>query len=318
MKDYYNIKRVSNSSLSWFEVSPKYFRMRMDQEIEEEKEFIFKKGKYVHYYILEPNEFEKDFIFLDIEIPKSSQQKEFCDHVARFKKGTHEEMLIRAYKECYVSKEKDETILEKAKSLEKQFKDYIKSIKLSTVKVILPKNAMNKLLDIKSKLYDHKLARELLFNDNNSLFGNDKNLVIFNEFQILWESQDGIECKSMLDRVIIDHENKVVKLIDLKTSADFENFESKLFEYKYDRQLAFYWKALTSTLDIKDYKKETYIIAVNMKEPTEVKVFDVCENTLNAGNFEINWLLLQLKWHFDNEKWDYPKEYYEGNGAIPI
>lgn len=315
MGDYYSIKRVSSSSLRWFETSPRFFRMMMDKEIEQENEFIFKKGKMVHFYLLQPEEFNKNYTFLDYESPKSQQQKDFCSNVARFKKGNKEEILIRAYKECYSTKESDEKVLEKAKLLEKQYKNYIKSIKLSTVKIVLSKGDIEKLDNIKKEIANHRVANDLLIEQKITP-------EVYNEFEIYWEFL-GIECKSMLDRVIIDKENKTVKLIDIKTSAQFSEFEEKFFEYKYHRQMAFYWLALYNHfnkigLDITDYKKETYIIAINIKEPTEIKVYEVGELSLNWGLNEIEKLMSELKWHFDNNIWDYPKLYYEGTGTIKI
>ncbi len=315
-KDYYNIKKVSSTSLSWFEQSPLYFKMRLDKEIDEENAFIYKKGKYVHSFILEPDLFDKDFVFLDFEAPKSSQQKEFCSKVARFKSGSKDEILIRAYKDCYSTKESDEKVLEKAKNLSEEFKQYIKSIKVSTVKVVLPTSSKNKLYEIRSKLYEHKKSNELLY-------GNDLLYEVHNEFPIMWE-YNGIECKSMLDRVIIDKEKHIVTIVDLKTSASFDEFEKKFYEYKYYRQLAFY------TLAIKEYLKTQgenpdqywilpYVIAINMKEPTEVKVFLVDEDDyIKVGEVEIKDIMKELKWHFDNNLWDYPREYYQGDGHIDI
>jgi len=324
MKDYYTIKRVSNSSLSWFQVSPKYFKMMLDKEIEEENAFIFEKGEMVHAFILEPKEFDKNYVFLDYESPKSQQQKDFCDHVARYKDKVNPDLLLRAYKDAYSSKEKDEILLEKAEKLANQFKDYIKSIKLSTVKKVLPKSMQVKLAEIKEKIIDHRIARELLFNEQNETFGNTEELFISNELPILWLFPNGVECKSMLDRIIIDHKNKVIKLVDLKTTSSFKEFREKFNNYSYYRQMAFYWLAIKSYFKesnlngFDDYKKETYVICINMKEPTEIKVYSVKENTLGRGLDEIELLMKQLKWHFDNNKWDYPMYYYEGKGIEDI
>ena len=312
-KDYYSIKRVSSSSLSWFEKSPKFFRMMLDKEIEEENPFIFEKGTMVHSFILEPEEFEKNYVFLDYEIPKSSQQKEFCDHIARYKSGTKSEILLRAYKDCYTSKEKDEVLLEKAENLANTYKDYIKSIKLSTVKKVLSKSVEKKLYEIRSKLYEHKVTYNLLYNYVPTL-------EIYNEYPILWEYTNGVECKSMLDRVIVDPVNKKITIVDLKTSSSFNEFEQKFIDYKYYRQLAFYYWAIHNKFNVpyNGYKIDCFVVAINMKEPTEIKVFNVSEDTLKKGFKEIDTLMEQLKWHYNTNQWEYTKDYYEGSGTITI
>jgi len=329
VEDYYNVKRVSNSSLNWLNTSPRYFWMMFNKELEQENLFIYKKGTMVHSYILEPKEFDKQYVFLDYDSPKSQQQKDFCSNVARFKKGKKEEILVRAYKDCYATKESDEKVLEKAKLLEKQFKNYIKYIKISTIKTVLSKNSLEKLENIKKEISNHKIAQSLLINESNSLFGNTEKYIIENELKIYWNFL-GVDCKSMLDRLIIDHENKIIKLVDLKTTSAFEDFNDKLFEYRYYRQLSFYWLAIysywkamswpedESKFNIDEYKKETYIVAINMKEPTEVKVYDISPTTLNKGLDEIEKAMKELKWHFDNNQWEHPRSYYEGTGTIKI
>jgi hypothetical protein len=288
----------------------------MEKEIDEENPFIFKKGKMVHYYLLQPDIFDKNYVFLDYETPKSQQQKDFCDKVARYRSGNKEEILLRAYKECYSTKESDEKIVEKANSLKDQFKDYIKSIKLTSMQlVVISPSVNNKLIDIKSKICDHKIAKELIFNEQNSLFGNTEELFIENELEVYWE-YNGVECKSAIDRLIIDHKNKVIKLIDLKTSSSFEEFKEKFDEYKYYRQVAFYWMAINYKYpELKDYNMETYVVAINMKEPTEIKVFEISELTLKKGYNEILPLINQLKWHYLNNLWEYPMDYYNGKGT---
>ena len=109
MKNYFDVKAVSNSSLSWLkDGSPKYFKMRFDGELKEEKKTYFEKGQQIHMYILEPEEFDKEYIFLNYEKPRSIQQKEFCEKFARLRKGKKDEKLIAAYKHAYTSKESNE------------------------------------------------------------------------------------------------------------------------------------------------------------------------------------------------------------------
>jgi hypothetical protein len=312
-KDYYNIKKVSSTSLSWFEQSPLYFKMRLDKEIDEENAFIYKKGKYVHSFILEPENFDKEYVFLDFEAPKSPQQKDFCSKVARFKSGSKDEILLRAYKECYTTKESDEKVLEKAKALADEYKKYIKSIKVSTIKVVLPTSVKTKLYEIRSKLFEHKVANKLFTVHYNP------NIHVYNEYPIEW-THNGVECKSMLDRVIINEENHTITIVDLKTSADYDQFEKKFFDYKYYRQLAFYYGAVQNTFNMpyQGYTINCYVIAINTKEPTEIKVYNISSETLNKGFNEIETLTEQLKWHFDNNQWEYTKDYYEGAGIINI
>jgi len=323
MKDYYKEKRVSNSSLTWFLVSPSYFKSRFDGEVEEKTPSYFQKGQQVHAYILEPKEFDKEYTFLSYDTPKSVQQKTFCETFARLKKGKKDEKLLKAYKSAYSTKETDEKILDKAKTLSKNYQSYIKYIKLSPLyKKVLPNSMLFYLNEAKTKLMEHKKARELMFNEQHSTFGNTDKLFIQNEISIYWEDPiTGLSCKSMLDRLIIDHDKKEIYMVDLKTTSNLSEFKAKALEYKYHRQLAFYWLALhwyfkhELGLDLQGYDKYTYIVAVTSASPAEVKVFEITEPTLSKGLRDIEQLMPALKWHFDNDKWDYPEAYYEGDGV---
>ena len=56
-KGYYDELKVSNSSLSWFQQSPKYFKLMLDGDIKQESKPYFEKGQMIHMYLLEPEEY---------------------------------------------------------------------------------------------------------------------------------------------------------------------------------------------------------------------------------------------------------------------
>ena len=140
----------------------------------------------------------------------------------------------------------------------------------------------------------------------------------YNEFPIYFkDSYHDIDCKALLDRVMIDHKNKEIILIDIKSCNTFKNFKDRVRDFNYHRQLAFYWRALLHHLKDKidnSYVFKTYIIAINTKDIVEVKVYEIPENLLREADDEINRIMLKLQWHFENDKWEYTREYYNNNG----
>ena len=185
---------------------------------------------------------------------------------------------------------------------------------------VLPRERLEKFNEIKLKLKEHKVASGLLFNEEHGMFGNTDKLFIQNEFQINWDHPDGVPCKSLLDRLVIDHENKEVTLIDLKTTSHLSDFKESFKEFKYYRQLSFYWMAIKWYFvnelqkDISEYDLNTYIVAINTGKITEVKVFKIMPRHLDDGLDEIGNIMAILSWHWENDKWDYPMTYYEGQG----
>ena len=82
---------------------------------------------------------------------------------------------------------------------------------------------------------------------------------------------NNIDCKALLDRVIIDHKNKTVQPIDFKTMGDQTiYFPKSLRQRRYDIQNAFYTEALKS--------KKVY-------DTYEILPFKfIVESTVNPGN----------------------------------
>lgn len=63
---YFEINRVSNSSLGWFLKSPAYYKMRMDTDFQEVTPALTF-GSVVHCLVLEPENFDRDFWTMNIE-----------------------------------------------------------------------------------------------------------------------------------------------------------------------------------------------------------------------------------------------------------
>lgn len=324
---YYSKQAISNSSLGWFKVSPKYYKKRIDREIEDEKKSYLELGKQLHMAILEPNRFEKEFTHLEYETPANPKQKEFCEKFVQNKKRTTiKEKAYQVYKSVYETGRKtDKTIYKDSSALYKKLKSYITYLKQSEkYKVVLPTSTWNLIQEQLSNLKKHKFANTLLFQDDYGVFNNGS-LLVNNELPIYWEfphTNTKLLCKSLLDRLIIDHNNKVIKLVDLKTSHSLKDFKEHFFEYNYHRQLAFYWMAVAwmftndfPEADFWEYQKETYIVAIQTRNIAECKVYTISNELLNEGLEEITRIIPELAWHIENDAWEYSREYYEGSGA---
>ena len=223
-KQYYSEKRVSSSSLKWFENSPKFFFKQLSEEIKQIKLSFLELGKKIHMSILEPELFEKNYIYLEYETPKSENQKQFCEEYVKLKKdkkSTIKDASIKAYSKAYNIVGKSPTkVEEEALKLQKSLKKYIEYLTKSVeYKDVLNKSTADLISDLKNEIALHKKANELLL-VNNEL---DPDYETHNEYVIFWEygKVDKVSCKSMIDRFIIDKKNKVIKLVDIKTTSDY-------------------------------------------------------------------------------------------------
>lgn len=322
-KQYYKERRISSSSFKYFEQSPLLFKKFLDSEIEQEEKRFLDRGKQIHMAILEPEEFKKNFTTVDFEMPKSEQQKQFAeDYIGLSNKliqssiMTEDDALKEAYRNNYKVAKSDEKTLEEAQTLKNKLGRYIEYLqKRKLFKDILSWPDWQRIQSLKESIVNHKLANDLLKQDE---FDTRQ---AWNELVIFWEDPTyKLPCKSMIDRLVVDHEKKEVILIDLKTANSFKDFKDRCRDFAYFRQMAFYWFAITwwfknaLNKDISEYEKKTYIIALKTTDDAEVKVYNIDEVYLMEGLVELDSMMADIAWHLENDKWDHTRAYYMGEG----
>lgn len=320
---YDDTSRISNSNIGWFlKKGPRYLKDMLDGTVEGLKASYLDKGTMIHMYILQPDEFWAHYRILDFDTPSSKQQQLFANNLADTVEIDPDLALIKAYSEAYSIKGKsDDKILLEAKELAKKLDNYIeylKTEKQTDMKVISFAD-LNMLKTIKQNIEKHKKANELLYNLPETCEQH-------NEFHINWEFPKLFEnyqlpCKSLIDRICIDHTEKKITLIDLKTTADVCNFEHSIEEYDYRRQLSFYWLAIhwyfkyELDIDIAEYTYETYIIAIQSNNGYGVRVFKFSPESIEERLSLISDAISQICWHKQNNLWDHSRIYYEGDGS---
>lgn len=313
---YEDNTRVSNSAIGWFiKKGPRYFRDMLDGKEEGISGKFLDRGTMIHMYLLQPDEFWHNYIVIDYEKPKTAQQCAFCERYHHSTEILEDDKLLDAYKYAYsgnnISKD---AMLKKAKELTIKFAEYIDTLDKIDLYTIISFADLKMLENIKNNINNHTKANELMTNQ--------PGLECNNEFHINWEAEkQGVSCKSLLDRVKIDHANKKITLIDLKTTADVYNFKHSVEEYDYYRQIAFYTLALTWYMkdqgyDIENYDLEAYIIAIQTNGNNEVRVFNMLneKELLDRKDLIAN-TLAEISYHYQTGNWDHTRKYYEGDGT---
>lgn len=313
---YEDNTRVSNSAIGWFiKKGPRYFRDMLDGKEEGISGKFLDRGTMIHMYLLQPDEFWHNYIVIDYEKPKTAQQCAFCERYHHSTEILEDDKLLDAYKYAYsgnnISKD---AMLKKAKELTVKFAEYIDTLDKTDLYTIISFVDLKMLENIKNNINNHTKANELMTNQ--------PGLECNNEFHINWEAEkQGVSCKSLLDRVKIDHANKKITLIDLKTTTDVYNFKHSVEEYDYYRQIAFYTLALTWYMkdqgyDIENYDLEAYIIAIQTNGNNEVRVFNMLneKELLDRKDLIAN-TLAEISYHYQTGNWDHTRKYYEGDGT---
>lgn len=151
--------------------------------------------------------------------------------------------------------------------------------------------------------------------------------------QALNFTYEGVECKGLLDLVVVDVVNNILYPIDLKTTTTSLNFwVEMLMKHRYDFQAAFYTEALKQT-DLNIYGENLTManfrfIVESQKYPGSPLIYELSDDLMNLGKFGgtfqgknyegFDQAISRLKWHFDNDLWEYTREDYQNEGVRTI
>lgn len=319
---YEDFTRISNSNIGWFlNKGPAYLHKKLSGQLEDETSQSMTKGTMIHEYLLQPEEFQKDYVVWDKSRPSSTNEEKFCQALADSLEIEPNKSLLSAYKAAYsTSGKSDDKILSEATKKASTLKEYIEFLKSGDQREMITPYSANQLMKIKENISNHKAACKLLLPADN------KN--VFHEFHINWEyissKYNDIEftcsCKSLLDSVSFDYDNKKVILMDLKTTSHLHNFADAVNTYDYTRQLYFYTKALkwyiTNELheNGETWRFEWYIIAIDSLT-SDIRVFTFSYKQVYGENVEkVRNAIRDIVWHKCNDLWEHSRAYYEGNG----
>ena len=281
-----------------------------DREERTDKHLI--QGKLIHLLLLQPEEFDNQFILLPAKLPSESLRKVLKQIAAN---AEHKEL----------SKVSDQTILDSLKEigLYQSLKDETKRVAkvrtpecedyyrfLSTTnKDIIDVDTLEKCKESVELIKDNKPIMELL-EDNTTDFEMDS-IEIFNEAPLEC-TLDGYTfgLKGIVDRYVIDHDKKVITIIDIKTTGKtIVDFPETVEFYNYWLQAAIYMTLVAKNLDEKtqDYKINFNFIVID--KYNQVYNFPVRETTMNAWGDGMSGILGMANYHIENNRFDLPYDF---------
>lgn len=151
-------------------------------------------------------------------------------------------------------------------------------------------------------------------------------------FQLKFKAEyEGIPVRCMFDELIVDHTNKVIYPIDLKTTGHpEEEFEGSFVQWRYDIQAKLYTYILQECIKndsyFKDFKIQHYqFIVVNRRTVAPIVWrfdgnFGMVDLVSDKGDILRDWrrILIDLKYYLDNPETKYSKEVLENNCEMKI
>jgi hypothetical protein len=303
----------------------------------EESTTAMERGTMIHEYILQPEEFQKDYVVWDKSRPSSAQQEKFCQELASSTEIEPNRAVLSAYKEAYSTRGKsDDLMLSEGLKIASTLKDYIDFLKANDGRKMISPWDVKMLEKVKHNIQSHKLASKIIWPIGDKVpYGNPNNQFgCYHEFHINWtyfsmeRDSEGradineVKCKSLLDGLTIDFVNKKFIIYDLKTTQKLWHFEDSMNTYDYLRQLAFYTQAVEWYLreecgidPEEDWTYEHYIIAIDTTGSYDIRVFKVSMDDIETRDVTIHDALTKIAWHQATGKWEHSREYYEGDGS---
>jgi hypothetical protein len=218
---------------------------------------------------------------------------------------------------------KPETIIRKVK--DEGGKDLFSFTKENEGKKILDQFQYDNVINTANTLYTHEFSKKWLT-------ANENEEVVF-QFPIIWKYK-GRECKSLFDIIKIDHVNKVIYPVDLKTSYDHVlSFPVNYFKWNYVLQASFYTDALKyfklQHKELFDYRIDNFrFLVISSQDPFRPLVYKTTEVDIYTGKYGgrlkhkgydikgFDILINDMEWHLENQMFDYPREIYDSKGEI--
>lgn len=321
---YEDLSRISNSNIGWFlKKGPAYLHKMLTDPPKEEKNSVLERGTMIHEYLLQPEEFQKDYIMWDKRRPSSAQQEKFCRALASSLEIEPNRAILDAYKCSYsIVGKTDEKMLTEGLKIASELKDYIRQLKDNPDQKMISSFDQFMLEKIEKSAFSHK-AFVKLFKEL------PQKMEVYHEFHINWKANTKygkINCKSLLDYVAFDFTNHVCIIADLKTSQNIWTFEDSIHKYDYLRQLMYYTMAAKWYIDVwrvEDSKEfpsdkwtfEYYFIPIDTTGTYEVRVVRIPVKFVNEKLPTIQLCLELISWHMASDNWEHSKEYYANDGT---
>lgn len=337
--NYRAIYLDSSSSLKEFSLDRKKYHKKyvLNENVEDKDSQAAVMGRVVETQLMEPEEFDNRFYLSSLASAPTGLMLEFVEALYRYTADATDDYgnVNREFKDivqdAYVAsgfKIKLDAVLAKFEGSDAEiYYKEIREIRSKGLTVVTTQDIANA----------EKIVNELKSNFATADIVNLVNSVRYevrNQFQVEGYEVDGHLFKSMMDKVVIDHEQKTIQIYDLKCTWSVENFLEEYYLYRRAYIQAFlYWKAGVYITQIEDDLKGFKV---------EFPKFIVCDSTsyynpliytlnqedmIDAYNgFDhkgrkypgVKQLIEDLKWAQDNDVWNISRENFLNKGQVGI
>lgn len=215
---------------------------------------------------------------------------------------------------------KRDTLAKVQERFKTEGKEYYDALVSGENKTVITSQQLVQIYAIKDSLLNHRYTAK--FFQKNERF--DVHYQVPIEFEY-----EGVACKGLLDMLVVDKEKSYLYPIDLKTTnVKTHNWISMFWKLRYDFQASFYTVGLFLGDYLKKYNctviKPFKFIVESQSSPGTPLVFEAGLPIIDFGRFGgrmvsrdyegFDQAIKRLKWHSENDLWDYPMEDYQNEG----
>lgn len=336
----YRAKAIdSSSSLKEFSMDrKKYYRKYiLGEDVDDKDTQAATMGRIVETLLMEPELFDERFYMSSCVSAPSGLMLAFVEALYKFTKEATDDAgnVTRSFeeisKDAYVEsgfKIKYEAVISKFVGSDAEiFYNELRKVRGMNLTVVTAEDVSNA----------EKIVEELR---NNPVTKDVVNLVnsprysVYNQLQVEGYTLDNHEFKSMMDKVIVDHEEKTIQVYDLKCTWSVENFLEEYYLYRraYIQALLYYKAAIhfmNNNEELRGYRVEPprFIVcdSTNYYNPLIYTLTDKdLEDAYNGFTHKnreysgVSKLIKDLQWAIENNTWNISRENSINNGLVNI
>ena len=330
----------SSSSLKEFSMDRKkyYNKYYLGKNVEDKDSQAAIMGRLVETLLMEEDEFDKRFYMSACATSPTGLMLSFVEELYKYTIDSTDEFgnVTRTFEEisrdAYSSsgfKIKYEAVIQKFIGSDVEiYYNEIRKVRANNLTVVTSQDVTHA-ENIVSELRNNFATKEIVNLVNSSRYS------VYDQLQVEGYEVDEHLFKSMMDKVIADHQEKTIQPYDLKCTWSVENFYEEYYLYRraYIQAYLYYYATKHLTLDenseLYGYKVNPlqFIVcdSTNYYNPlvytlSDEDMKDAYEGFIHKGKSYpgVKYLINELKWAMDMNIWNISKSNYLKKGVVNI
>ena len=330
----------SSSSLKEFSMDRKkyYNKYYLGKNVEDKDSQAAIMGRLVETLLMEPDEFDKRFYMSACATSPTGLMLSFVEELYKYTIDATDEFgnIIRTFEEisrdAYSAsgfKIKYEAVIQKFIGSDVEiYYNEIRKVRANNLTVVTSQDVTHA-ENIVSELRNNFATKDIVNLVNSSRYS------VYDQLQVEGYEVDEHLFKSMMDKVIADHQEKTIHPYDLKCTWSVENFYEEYYLYRraYIQAYLYYYATKHLTLD---ENSELYGYTVNPLQfivcdstnyynplvytLSDEDMKDAYEGFIHKGKSYpgVKYLIDELKWAMDMNIWNISKNNYLKKGVVNI